>query len=68
MNIGTQIVALINTNGIERTERLSITEDRALNIGRGWQNDLIINDQYTDAKHLSLSIDCLLYTSDAADE
>lgn len=57
MNTGTQIVALINTNGIERTERLSITEDRALNIGRGWQNDLIVNDQYTDAKHLSLSID-----------
>ena len=39
-----------------RTQRLNLADGSAL-IGRGWNNDIVIQDRFIDAEHLSLSLD-----------
>lgn len=57
MSSNKQLIALIQTNGIERTERVEIKANQTVSIGRGWQNDLIVNDQYADSSHLLIKLD-----------
>jgi len=52
-----QIIALINTNGVERSEKIVLKAGETVTLGRGWHNDVIINDQYIDPSHLSISLD-----------
>lgn len=57
INTSKDLIAIINTNGSEHTERFTVSSTDSLTVGRAWTNDLIVNDKYIDPHHLELSID-----------
>lgn len=49
------LIAQISDKDGVRTQRISL-DDRGINIGRSWNSDIIIQDRFVDAEHLSLSL------------
>jgi len=50
-------VLVITHENNQQIHRVVLDKDLEIHIGRGWQNDVIVNDEYVDASHLSFSID-----------
>ncbi len=50
-------VLVVDTADQQQIHRLTLTEGQSLVVGRSWQSDIIINDEFVDAQHLQLSVD-----------
>lgn len=50
------LIAQISDRDGVRIQRVSLDE-RGINIGRSWNSDIIIQDRFVDADHLTLSLD-----------
>lgn len=56
MNQIKHLIALISSKGGERSEKVSLPVGEEITLGRAWNNDLIINDEYIDPEHLAICI------------
>lgn len=56
MNKQLNLVVQINHKHHQRFERVSLSSKTGLTIGRAWNSDVVLQDSYVDADHLSLSI------------
>lgn len=52
-----KLVALVTRRGQKQVQKLSLQPQEKLIVGRGWESDIIIDDQYIDAAHVKLSVD-----------
>lgn len=50
-------VAVVEKNAQQHIQKVSLTSDGPISVGRAWHNDIIISDEYIDASHLQVSID-----------
>ena len=50
-------VLVVQFNGQKHVYKLQLSSESAITIGRAWDNDVIINDEYIDAKHIELFLD-----------
>lgn len=53
-------------NGQQQIQKVSLSPEHPIAIGRAWQNNVIINDEYIDASHLTFSVndDGSIYVAD----
>jgi len=57
MNKHLKLVVQISHKHHQRFERISLSSNKGpLSIGRGWNNDIVLQDSYIDADHLTLSL------------
>lgn len=49
-------IVVTETNGQQQIYKVSLSPSNPVLIGRAWQNDVILNDEYIDASHLRLSM------------
>jgi len=49
-------VVVTETSGQRQIHPVSLSPSKPVLIGRAWQNDVIVNDEYIDASHLQLSM------------
>lgn len=49
-------VMVIETSGHRQTHKLSLSPSKSITVGRAWQNDVIVDDEYVDASHLHVTL------------
>ena len=63
------IVAISTVKGRQQTWKFELSESKVLKIGRGWSNDIIIDDEYADPEHARISLgpngSCLISDMDS---
>ncbi len=50
-------VAIIEASGSQRVERFKLSPEKVITIGRAWNSDIVLEDQYVDPKHLAIELD-----------
>jgi hypothetical protein len=50
-------VLVVQYDGQKHVHKLQLSSESPISIGRAWDNDVIIEDEYIDAKHLQLFLD-----------
>ena len=50
-------ILVVQYDGQKHVHKLQLSSESPITIGRAWDNDVIINDEYIDAKHLELFLD-----------
>jgi len=53
----TEFVVTVNHAGPQAIHKISLRPDQFIVIGRSWQNDIVVNDEYIDPSHLKLLFD-----------
>lgn len=51
------IIVMVTLRGQQKTHKLSVSPQQTLTLGRGWNNDVVIPDDYVDATHIALTVD-----------
>ena len=47
------IVVVSSTGGRKQVQKVRLDEDRAITVGRAWQNDIVLDDEYVDPEPVS---------------
>ena len=50
------LVLVLNRHGQQLIQKISLDRNNTITIGRGWQNEVIINDEYVDGVHARLAL------------
>lgn len=50
-------VLVVQYDGQKHVHKLQLSGESPISIGRAWDNDVIINDEYIDAQHIQLFLD-----------
>lgn len=51
------VVLVVRQSGQQQIEKISLTAESPVTIGRGWDNHVVVDDAYIDASHLQFSLD-----------
>jgi len=47
-------IAVVESRGYRQVHTLELEQDRSVSVGRGWDNDIVVDDEFVDAAHLAL--------------
>jgi len=51
-------IVIVSKNGNEKqTHRFSLQENQSITIGRAWQNDIVLDDDFIDPEHARITLD-----------
>lgn len=51
-----KLALVLNRQGQQQIQKVSLVHGSPVSIGRGWQNDIIVDDEFVDSEHARLSL------------